>query len=101
MEYSNSTSGGQLIIKLKGEFTFADNEQFQGMIKLILGSTLKDVSLDFSGLEFIDSAALSMLLVMRESCGKQSMNISITNSTGRVKEVLDEMKFSKFIPIKN
>ena len=101
MEYQSNASGGQFNVKLKGEFTFADNQQFQGMVTNILEQSLKHITLDFSGLEFIDSAALSMLLVMRDSCDKKHKKLTICNSAGRVKEVLDEMKFSKFIRVQN
>lgn len=100
MEYECNSSSGALRIKLKGEFTFADNEQFRGAVQVIFGSPLKEIALDFSSLEFIDSAALSMLLVLQESCTKKSKKLMIYNSFGRVKEVLEEMKFSKFIRIK-
>lgn len=99
MNYTSSTANGGLDIKLNGEFTFADNEQFQAMVKGIISSSAKSVVLDFAALEFIDSAALSMLLVMKDSCDKARKNLSIKNSNGRVKEVLNEMKFAKFIRI--
>lgn len=99
MNYTSSTVSGGLEIKLSGEFTFADNEQFQQMVKGIISSNAKNVALDFSALEFIDSAALSMLLVMKDSCDKARKNLSIKHSSGRVKEVLSEMKFAKFIRI--
>lgn len=97
MKYETAISQNTLNIRLQGEFTFTDNEEFQGMAKVIEASTQQAISLDMGQLEFIDSAALSMLLVLREGCAKQKKQLSIRNSQGRVKEVLEEMKFTKFI----
>lgn len=97
MNFTSSMSSNALRINLQGEFTFADNQQFQKMVGEIEGSRSKAVVLDFAGLEFIDSAALSMLLVLRETCAKRKTQLSIQNGSGRVKDVLDEMRFSKFI----
>ena len=99
MEYESNKSADSVQFNLRGEFTFVDNDVFQSMVRESVDSRVKNITLNFVGLEFIDSAALSMLLVLRENCAGRGQKIGIINAAGRVKAVLEEMKFSKFIPM--
>ena len=64
MDYESSRSADKVQVNLRGEFTFADNDVFQAMVRDVIDSRSKHIALNFAALEFIDSAALSMLLVL-------------------------------------
>lgn len=53
------------------------------------GQGLRNLVLDLSGLEFIDSAGIGVLAVCCGSMGRKGGKVAIAGATGRVKELLE------------
>lgn len=86
-------------ILLKGEFTFAENKQFRELSEEIAKLSVKHYVIDISELTFIDSAALSMLIVIQEEIRKQGRDMALRAPRGQVQEILANSKFHKFFTI--
>ena len=83
-------------LSLQGRFDFSAHRDFrQGYEKLILQSEVKCVEVNMSGVEYIDSSALGMLLVLREAVIRNQQQLMITNCTNSVRRVLDVANFGK------
>ncbi|BAH77576.1 STAS domain-containing protein [Solidesulfovibrio magneticus] len=90
------TDAGQkvLTIALSGRFDIYTYEDFGKSYKDNLEPGVKIV-LDMSGLEYLDSSALGMLLMMRERAGGASADITIVMCSPEVAKILSTVKFDK------
>ncbi len=91
-----STLGGCLTIHVEGRFDFNCHQQFRRAYENSPGSHNEYV-VDLRGTEYIDSAALGMLLVLRESAG--SATVRITNSRPAVRKILQIANFNTLFSI--
>ena len=83
----------RLTIHIKDRFDFNDYRPFRQAYENV------DASLEFvvnlSSTEFIDSSALSMLLLLREHAGGDSARIRVINCNPDIMRILDASNFQK------
>ncbi|MEM6492504.1 MAG: STAS domain-containing protein [Pseudomonadota bacterium] len=89
----STATDGHLEIPLRGRFTFADYSSFRKTVDDALGEKPKRLTIDMTGLEFIDSAALGMLLLARDEASKINAVVDIRNASGQVVRVLEVARF--------
>ena len=53
----------------------------------------------FSGVDYLDSAALGMLLLLREKLGNVRKEVELTGTHGMVKQVLEIANFARLFRI--
>jgi len=99
MEYTESKSGDSCEVKMKGKFTFSDHEKFREIISIIKNGGVSGVSIDVSGIEFVDSAALGMLLIAREEAEKGGINLVLRNPNGQISKMFKVSKFDSLFNI--
>lgn len=99
MEYVNTANGDIMELSLKGRFTFADNKTFVGLLDNMANQNFSKVVIDLANVEFIDSAALGVLLLARDRCEKSSMILLLRNPTGQVKQMFKISKFNDLFQI--
>lgn len=95
MEFATNNISNNLKIKMGGQFTFADNQKFKGILELLGQDGLRSLELDFSGVTFIDSAGLGMLLLLRDQCQNRHIPVSIHSAHGQVEKVFLISKFDQ------
>lgn len=100
MDYTHNLSGDMLSLAMRGKFTFTDHEKFRSIIDLIRNSPLKTVAFDFAGVDFIDSAALGMLLIAREEAAKKSINLILANPNGQIAKMFKVSKFDSLFTLR-
>ena len=87
------------LITLSGVFTFESHRDFkEATASALAREGLETIDIDFSAVEYIDSAALGMLLLLNERAGGRK--ITLINCKGTVKAVLDIANFGKIFEIK-
>ncbi len=99
MEHNVVSSGDSLELNLAGKFTFADNKVFNSILEEI--QAYKKIIIDLANVEFIDSAALGILLLVRDKCDKTSTNLLLRNPKGQVKQMFDISRFSDLFTIEH
>jgi len=99
MEHNAISSGDSLELALSGKFTFADNKTFNDVIDEI--ESYKNIVIDMGKVDFIDSAALGILLLMRDKCEKSATSLEIRNPKGQVKQMFDISRFGDLFNIRN
>lgn len=100
MQASMSKEGSKAIIKLTGRFDFNTHREFRAAYEPLVGDTaVRSVTVDFAGVEYLDSSALGMLLMLRDKMGGASKEVSLTGVRGNVKQVLDIANFGKLFQI--
>jgi anti-anti-sigma factor len=99
MDRTEVANGNELKISLTGNFTFSDSKYFNSVLKNISNSTYKKVIIDLSSVDFIDSAALGILLLTRDKCDKTLTSLVVKNPKGQVRQMFDISRFSDLFKI--
>jgi anti-anti-sigma factor len=88
------------VIRLKGRFDFNAHREFRGATSDALSRvTAPELRLDFSGVDYMDSAALGMLLILHDHAKRAGRTVAITGCSGMVKGVIEISSFSKLFSI--
>jgi anti-anti-sigma factor len=101
MEHTTVQTGDSVAINLAGRFTFADNKVFGGVINDIVATQCKKLIIDLSLVEFIDSAALGILLLIRDKCEKSQVILALKNPQGQVKHMFEVSRFNDLFKIED
>lgn len=88
-----SQKDSHLTIKINGRFTFSLYKDFAASYKNASPQPDK-IDIDLRGVEYIDSAALGMLLSMRNFFGPEK-KIALANANETVKKILEIARFDK------
>jgi anti-anti-sigma factor len=87
-------------LKLNGRFDFNTHRDFRAAYEPLLGDPeIKALAVDFSGVDYLDSSALGMLLMLRDKMGGMNKDVSLEGVKGNVKQVLDIANFGKLFRI--
>ena len=79
--------------KLPERFDFACREDFRALIDR--GRDASTIVIDMVETTYVDSSALGMMLLLRNSC----RNVKIINATGYVKKVLAVASFNELFSV--
>jgi HptB-dependent secretion and biofilm anti anti-sigma factor len=101
MEHKLVNNGDTLELSLKGKFTFADNKAFSEVLDDVANNNYKHFTINLDGVEFIDSAALGILLLARDKCVKTATNLLLKNPKGQVKQMFDISRFNDLFQIEH
>jgi len=88
-----SNNGETITIKVNGRFDFAVQNEFRDCYYNINNAEGSKFIIDMGGANYMDSSALGMLLMMREYLGGNSADISITNTSADIKNILTVANF--------
>jgi anti-anti-sigma factor len=91
--------GGAGQVALSGEFTFTDHVSFKDLVTRLIEADLPQIVIDLTKLDFIDSAGLGMLLLVREAAGKASRKVVLRGPHGQVKRMFDITKFNMLFAV--
>ena len=99
MNTENKTSNTTAVVKLTGRFTFDSHKEFRSAFSEQLAGKGREIAIDFSAVDYMDSAALGMLLLARERASDQGKTVTLKNCRGPVKAVLDIANFQRLFAI--
>jgi anti-anti-sigma factor len=86
-------------IELAGRFTFTDHAEFETLVATLGTYAHKEVQLGLSGLDFMDSAGLSMLLIVRDELERLGATLSLHSPQGKVDQLLRLASVDKVLPV--
>lgn len=100
MQANVTIDSGKAVIKLSGRFDFNTHRDFRSAYEPLVGNaTVRAVAVDFSAVDYLDSSALGMLLMLRDKLGGANKDVVLTGVNGNVKQVLDIANFGKLFQI--
>lgn len=99
MDYEIRDHGQQSEIFLRGRLTFDGNEAFRQIFDAVEGVPARDVTLDVSGLDYIDSAGLGMMLLLRDCTQAKGGSLSLRHPSGQVQRLLSVCHFDALITV--
>ena len=82
-----------LVVRMDAQLYYANASFFKVTIKSILNKTIKNrlvhtIVIDASGINQIDSSAVTVLTTLKEELNKQNINLEFSCVKGPVKDVL-------------
>lgn len=93
MEYNIKDQGAEIEVSLKGRFTFSDHSSFRKVQDEIFKAGRTRCVFEMSQLEFIDSAALGMMLLTRDISSKKGVEIILKGAKDQVQRVMSISRF--------
>jgi anti-anti-sigma factor len=94
MRASLRREGDTAVIRLRGRFDFAGHREFKRCYEGALNQpSVQQIDIDLRSVEYLDSSALGMLLLLREKAESRNMPIVLLHSSGIVREILDVASF--------
>jgi anti-anti-sigma factor len=84
-------------IKIAGRFDFRSVRQFQDALRNPCGSWI----VDLGEVDFVDSAALGLLLLLRERAGAVGGRVTVRRLRGQPREVLMMAKFDRLFTLED
>ncbi|MEN6587945.1 MAG: STAS domain-containing protein [Sulfuricella sp.] len=96
-----SLENGNARISMAGRFDFNSHRQFREAYQQVLDDpAVKELEIDLGSVDYLDSSALGMLLLLREKTGAANKLLALTNCRGVVQQVLDVANFNKLFTIR-
>ncbi len=96
---SESLDGkNELLIKVSGRFDFSLHEEF----KAAYDGKVEDgdrVVVDMEGVDYMDSSALGMLLLLREYVGEDDADVRLINGRPEIRNILQVSNFEQLFLI--
>lgn len=99
MQTITSTADGKTTIKLQGRFDFDSHREFREAVEAAIAAVGTHISVDLGMVDYLDSSALGMLLMLRDKAKGANRDVSLSNCKGSVKQVLDIANFSRLFRI--
>ncbi len=94
-----STEDALLVVSLSGRFTAVDTPMFRKVIEDLPLDGKSGVVFDLQGLQFVDSAALGLLVLARDSVNDRGLAMSIRRLQGHVKKTFELFHFDQLFTI--
>lgn len=101
MLIANNVNGDRASLKLGGRFDFHSHRDFRAAYEQVLETgPVKEIVIDFGEVDYLDSSALGMLLLLREKADAAGKRVVLAGLKGTVKQVLDIANFGKLFTIR-
>ena len=99
MQTSLSNRDGNTVILLQGRFDFNSHREFRDTVDQAMKESPSLIVVDLGGVDYLDSSALGMLLMLRDRAKGATKEVSLANARGSVKQVLEIANFGKLFTI--
>lgn len=92
---------GKAVIRLEGRFDFNAHRTFREAYEPTLGlPAITEFEIDFGQVDYLDSSALGMLLMLKEKAQAAAKTVTLANCRGTVKQVLEIANFGKLFTMR-
>lgn len=100
MQVNLVRNAGTADLRLSGRFDFNAHRDFRNAYEpLLADAQVRTLNIDLAGVEYLDSSALGMLLMLRDKVGAVNKALALQNVRGPVKQVLEIANFGKLFRI--
>lgn len=87
-------------IIMKGRFDFQVHREFkEAYTKLFDVANVQQIEIEMSKLDYLDSSALGMLMLLNERAKSVNKTITLVNPSGVVSQVLEVANFNRLFTI--
>lgn len=89
MDYTQNATSDGIIISLQGSFTFKDHHGFRAVLDLLAANRGTRKMLDLSKVDFLDSAALGMLMIAQDETARGHGTLTLRNPSPPIARLFD------------
>lgn len=82
-------------IMLDTDFNFDTNKSFRNAVRDSLEKGAKEIVLEFKDVEYMDSTALGLLMIAKDTASDVDCKIKLRNVSGYAKKILEMSQFDK------
>ena len=101
MQANLSQASGVAVVRLQGRFDFNTHREFREVTEAAVGAEgVREIQVDLGEVDYLDSSALGMLLMLRDRARNSNKAIALVNCRGSVRQVLDIANFGKLFTIR-
>lgn len=101
MQTNVETTQGKTRIRLNGRFDFSAHRTFRESYAPALDANeVREIEIDLAQVDYVDSSALGMLLMLREKAHATNKSLYLSNCQGTVRQVLDMANFGKLFTMR-
>ena len=87
---------------MSGRFDFEVHRNFKNAyLSLIDNAAVREIGIEMSKVDYLDSAALGMLMLLNERAKEARKQVTLLNASGVALQVMEVANFSKIFNIKN
>ena len=97
---SVSNDGREIFIRVEGRFDFSLNKPFRDAYGMVYAQKAR-YQIDLRRTDYIDSAALGMLLLLRERAGGDAAQIRISGCRDNVRQILQVSRFHQLFDMED
>src|SRR5262245_17440170 len=101
MQVTTTIAEGIATLGLQGRFDFNSHRDFrEATERLLQDSKVTSLNVDLGQVEYLDSSALGMLLMLGDKIKVSNRRVALVNCRGPVKQVLEIANFSKLFEVR-
>jgi anti-anti-sigma factor len=101
MDIKSSTAGAVANIQMNGRFDFTAHRLFKEIYDALLQQKeITSIEVNLGGVEYLDSSALGMLLMLRERAQALGKDVVLCRPNSTVEQILDIANFRKLFTIR-
>lgn len=101
MQIKVNVNGDTATLSMNGRFDFNSHREFRAASEEALNAQgIGQIDIDMDNVEYLDSSALGMLLLMREKANNANRKLALINCKGIVQQVLEVANFGKLFTIR-
>ena len=86
-------------LALFGRFDFLAHREFRSGCQSALVIPASAVEVDLGGVEYLDSSALGMLLILKDDAEAADRKVRLVNCSAAVRSILEVARFDKLLSI--
>jgi HptB-dependent secretion and biofilm anti anti-sigma factor len=99
MQANVTNRDGMSVIVLQGRFDFNAHREFREVVEQAIKGAVREVQVDLGAVDYLDSSALGMLLMLRDKAKGAGKEVALANARGSVKQVIDIANFGKLFTL--
>lgn len=101
MQYESSERDDTIHVTLHGRVTYTDHPSFRNVISQVRDSRARHLVFDVSDVEFIDSAGLGMLLMVRDTASERRADVVLRGARGQVERIFTSSNFDSLFTLQH
>lgn len=100
MQVTQRIADNKAVLALSGRFDFNTHREFrEGYESLLKSPGVQTLEINMGSVDYLDSSALGMLLLLKDRAVSCNIQLQITQTTGTVRQILEIANFDKLFSI--
>ena len=95
--YEISETNDEVILVLSDQVSISETAGLRKELQAL--DAARDLTVDASALEYIDSSGVACLIMAYTACAKNGAKVVLKNPSDALMRVLETLKFSSFFPV--